>query len=121
MLEIEKTEGQGVIVLSLKGQLDALTAGKLKPVIDDLIEAGAPRVVYNLEALELIDSSGIGAFVSTFKRTRAAGGDTKLACIDGQPREVFQVLGFHRYIDVYDSVDKAIQKLVKNGHPRGVT
>ena len=113
MFKIKKSTNDGIVVLSLEGQLDALTAGKIKPVIDALMDQGTTQVIYDLARLEQIDSSGVGALVSTFKRTRAEGGDTKMACIIGQPREVFKVLGLYRYIDILDSVDTAVASFSK--------
>ncbi len=113
MFEFTKTVENEVVVLALKGQLDALTAGKIKPFLDSLLNGDAVRVVFDLSELTLLDSSGVGVIVSTFKRSRAKGGDTKLAAMQGQPREVFKILNFIRYIEVYNTVDEAVEKISK--------
>lgn len=113
MLDFSINIEDDVVVIALQGQLDALTAGKLKPVLDELLESDRVRVVYDLRELTLIDSSGVGVIVSTFKRTRTKGGDTNLAGMDGQPKEVFTVLNFHRYIKIFDTVEEAISDLAK--------
>ena len=90
MFKIDRKILGDVVILALSGQLDALTAGKIKPLLDELLAQGDNRIVYDLKELTLIDSSGIGAIVSTFKRARADGGDMKLAGICLQPLEVFR-------------------------------
>ncbi len=103
----------GVIILSLRGKLDALTAAKIKPVLDEILSNPGAEIVYDFDGLTLIDSSGIGVIVSTFKRSRADGGDTKIACIHDQPLEVFQVLNLHKYIEVFDAVETAAASFPK--------
>jgi anti-sigma B factor antagonist len=113
MFEIIKTNEDGIIILSLRGQLDALTSGKFKPILDEVLSSPGTGIVYDFHELDLIDSSGIGVIVSTFKRSRADGGDTKIACIHDQPLEVFRVLNLHKYIEVFDSVEAAKESFPK--------
>ncbi len=111
MLEFtQETRGNSVII-SLKGQLDAITAGTIKPTIEELISARTPYIILNLIDLSLIDSSGVGAIVSLFKRTRAQGGDTKIAHLNKQPREVFHLLRLDKAISIFDSVDQALESI----------
>jgi anti-sigma B factor antagonist len=113
MFDFQKHIENGVTVLKLKGHLDALTAGKIKPLLDDMLLKRNVYVVYDLQELSLIDSSGIGVVVSTFKRTRALGGNTIIAGIDNQPKQVFNVLCLHKYMEICDSVEEAIDRLSK--------
>jgi anti-sigma B factor antagonist len=109
MLEFKREKKEDVVVLSLKGQLDALTAGTMKPVMDELISSHSNRVVFNLDELTLIDSSGVGAIVSIFKRSRAQGGDTKIAHLSKQPKEVFRLLRLDKALSIFDTVEQAIE------------
>ncbi len=111
MLEIIKQNQDDVVVLGLKGQLDALTAAELRPVLEDLLVTHVRGIVFDLGELELIDSSGIGAIVAAFKRTRANGGDTKIANLGKQPLEVFKILKLDKAIDVFDSLGAALGSL----------
>ncbi|HMW03405.1 MAG TPA: STAS domain-containing protein, partial [Acidobacteriota bacterium] len=45
---------------------------------------------------DLIDSSGVGAIVSLFKRVRTLQGDVKIARLRGQPAEIFKLLRLDR-------------------------
>jgi anti-sigma B factor antagonist len=97
-----------VIVLSLEGQLDALTAGSMKPIVDDLMAAKATNIVFDLRKVTLIDSSGVGAIVSVFKRTRAWSGDTRISGLATQPLEVFKLLKLDKVIHIFNSAEQAI-------------
>lgn len=113
MFDVLRTEQEDVVVLSLTGQLDALTAGKTKPMLDEILSNSMVKIVYDLKNLTLIDSSGVGVIVSTFKRSRAGGGDMKLAALCSQPMEVFKVLSLDKTIPIFGSVEEAVASFNK--------
>ena len=112
MLEFQhRQEADNITVLALKGRLDALTAPELRPTIDGLVERGHNRVVCDLHDLETIDSSGVGAIVSLFKRSRMKGGDVKIARLRGQPKEIFRLLRLDRAFELCEELQTAIARL----------
>jgi anti-sigma B factor antagonist len=110
MLDYHKQEQSDVTVFSLKGNLDALTAPILKKEIEVLLSARKIHVVFDLKDLDLIDSSGVGAIVSLFKRVRTLQGDVKIAGLQGQPAEIFKLLRLDRAFEIFDSVDSAVER-----------
>ena len=50
------------------------------------------RVTVDLSALRLIDSSGVGAIVSLYKRVRAQGGKVGVTGLRDQPLAIFKLL-----------------------------
>jgi anti-sigma B factor antagonist len=110
MLEYEKEERGEITVFSLKGNLDALTASSLRKEIEALLAARKIYVVFDLAKLELIDSSGVGAIVSLFKRVRTLQGDVKIARLDGQPQEIFKLLRLDRAFEIFATVEEAIAR-----------
>ncbi len=111
MLEYSRsTTDRGVVVLVLSGRLDALTALEVRPTIDELVDQQQKKVVCDLGGLAMIDSSGVGAIVSLFKRLRTLGGDVKIARIGGQPQEIFHLLRLDQVFDVFETVAEAEAK-----------
>jgi anti-sigma B factor antagonist len=113
MLEFDRNDRDDVVVLILKGNLDALTAPELRPTIDDLVSSRKTKVIFDLKDLKLIDSSGVGAIVSLFKRVRMLGGDVKIACLANQPKEIFRLLRLDRAFDLFETVEEAERKFGK--------
>jgi len=110
MLTFLKEMRGSVLVLSLKGNLDAITVPELKPEIDGIITDRRTAVVVDLAGLTLIDSSGVGAIVSLFKRVRALSGDVKVAGVTAQPKEIFRLLRLDRAFDIHPTVEEAMAK-----------
>jgi anti-sigma B factor antagonist len=107
MLKFEQSIHQGITVLSASGNLDSLTVPEIRPHIEKIVEAGTRKVALDLSGLEVIDSSGIGAIVSLFKRVRGQGGDVKIVGVRGQPREILKLLGLERAFDIVATLDEA--------------
>jgi anti-sigma B factor antagonist len=86
------------VVLKIEGELDAVTVPDLRAAIDRLADSRPPQVVVDLSFLRVIDSSGVGAIVSLYKRVRATGGDVRVIGLRDQPLAIFQLLRLDRVL-----------------------
>lgn len=91
-MEHDLRREEGAIVLAIGGELDAMSVSELRPSIDQLVAAAPTPVVIELSGLKLIDSSGVGAIVSIYKRVRAAGGSVTVRGVRDQPLAIFRLL-----------------------------
>lgn len=78
--------------LYIRGELDALSAGELRPLLDSVVAEGRRDVTVDLAQLRLVDSSGVGALVSLYKRVRAGGGQVVFINVGSQPLVIFKLL-----------------------------
>jgi anti-sigma B factor antagonist len=83
-------------VLRLGGALDFQSAPELRAVFDELVASALPLVTLDLEGLKTIDSSGVGAIVSLFKRVKAGGGTLVVKNVKGQPLQICKLLKLER-------------------------
>jgi anti-sigma B factor antagonist len=91
-----RSDDGGRTILRIQGALDAVTAPELRPALDQLVAERRMQIVIDLSELSLIDSSGVGAIVSLFKRVRAAGGTVSIVGIREQPLAIFRLLRLDR-------------------------
>ncbi len=87
-----------VTVLRIVGALDAMSTPELRPVIDSIVADNRPTVEVDLSGLRLIDSSGVGAVVSLYKRMRAQGGQVTVKGLRDQPLAIFRLLRLDRVL-----------------------
>jgi anti-sigma B factor antagonist len=87
-----RTDEGGESRLQIEGALDALTVRDIRPVIDALVADRPRRVTVDIDKLTLIDSSGVGAIVSLFKRVKANGGNVVVINAREQPLAVLKLL-----------------------------
>jgi anti-sigma B factor antagonist len=86
----DREDGQPRI--RFEGALDALTVRDVRPMIDALIAGHPQKVTLDLDLVTRIDSTGVGAIVSLFKRVKAQGGEVVVVHAHDQPLAVLQVL-----------------------------
>jgi anti-sigma B factor antagonist len=88
----------GVSILRIEGELDALSVVELRPLISQVGEERPSQMVVDLSRLRLIDSSGVGAIVALFKVVRAYGGNLVVDGVCDQPLAILQLLHLDRVL-----------------------
>ena len=91
-----------------QGRLDYLSANDVRQALVGAIEAGWPRLVVDLSAVDFVDSSGLGALLGGLKAARAAGGDVRLAAVPEQARVVLSLTTLDRMFRTYATVEEAV-------------
>jgi anti-sigma B factor antagonist len=99
-MNFTREDNGDVTVLRISGSLDALSTPELRPTIDALVAEKRPRITVNLSDLRLIDSSGVGAIVSLYKRMRALGAKVEVVGLKDQPLAIFRLLRLDRIFTV---------------------
>ena len=107
-LRLDVTERDGVAVLAVHGEVDVSTAPRLRQQLVELASGGHDRAVVDLEAVDFLDSTGLGVLVSGLKRFRTLGGDLLLVCTQQRILKVFEITGLTRVFGIHDSVDAAV-------------
>jgi anti-sigma B factor antagonist len=79
----------GVSILRIEGELDALSVVELRPIIGQVVD---------LSRLRLIDSSGVGAIVALFKVVREYGGNLVVDGVRDQPLAILRLLRLDRVL-----------------------
>lgn len=88
----------GATRISIVGELDIISAPELRAAVDDLLAGKPARVEVDLSALRLLDSSGVGALVSLYKRVSAQGGQVIMSGLRDQPLAIFRLLRLDRVL-----------------------
>lgn len=97
-----------VTVLALQGSLDVITSPELERKVQELIDAGERRLVFDLERLDYVSSAGLRAFMLGIKQMTAAGGHVRFAGLSKAVRQVFDVAGLSFRLSLLPTVDEAI-------------
>ena len=78
--------------LTLKGSLDINTAPQLGEEVDRIVAKKPQKVVVDLSALDLIDSSGVAALVKLYQGVRGINGTINIVGARDQPLAIFKLL-----------------------------
>ena len=94
-LEVAVERHDGTTVLTVSGELDMMTAPKLRECL-----AGTDgTVVVDLLSVSFLDSSGIAALVDARKRLTDTGGNLLLRKPEGIVRRALEIIGLAGWIE----------------------
>ncbi|MFA6866138.1 MAG: STAS domain-containing protein [Clostridia bacterium] len=69
---VSTTKNNNNICINLEGELDQSVASKLRTQLDDyLLNTQAKNVIFNLDKLKFMDSTGIGLIMGRYKKLNA--------------------------------------------------
>ncbi|MEY8215983.1 MAG: STAS domain-containing protein [Colwellia sp.] len=95
-------------IIKLHGNFDAETVNSMKDDIETYSQFST-NIIFDLEQVPFIDSSGIGAIVFLYKRMVAKGFSVSVTGLTQQPLELFQMLFLDKTINCYQNVDNYLQ------------
>jgi anti-sigma B factor antagonist len=80
---------------------------KLHATVGDSL-AKYPDIVLQMDKVEFVDSSGLGALMRLLQAARAKGGDLKLSRLPANVRKAMEMTHLLAQFEVYDTVEEAI-------------
>ncbi len=107
-LGLDVTESDGATVLTVRGEVDVYTAPKLREKLVELVAQRRYMIVVDLEAVDFLDSTGLGVLVGGLKRLRSHDGDLSLVCTQHRILKVFEITGLTKVFTIHDSVGAAV-------------
>ncbi len=114
-VNIGEREHEGVILLDLNGRLVAgENVAALREKISELVASGKVNAVLNLQHVDYIDSSGLGAMVMCFTSIRRAEGKLKLLNLTRRNVELLVLTKLETVFEVFDEEQQAINSFFPN-------
>jgi anti-sigma B factor antagonist len=108
-LDITQREREGVVILDLKGRLtagDEATAFRDK--IAEVVQSGAHKLVANLEGVNYIDSTGLGALVVSATNLRKSSGNMKLLHLNRRNIELLVMTKLATVFEIFTDEQDAV-------------
>ncbi len=109
-MEISQREKDKVVILDIQGEIDLYNAPEIKDTIQKLIEQQKYNIIINLEKVSYIDSSGIGALISSLSNLKKYQGSLKIINVFASVKKVFELTKLTSFFEIYDSEDEALSK-----------
>ena len=107
-LTLATREVDGRTIVAVGGEIDVYTAPKLRDQITELVSNGSYNIVIDLEAVEFLDSTGLGVLVGGLKKVRAHDGSLELICSQERLLKIFRITGLAKVFVIHDSVDPSV-------------
>lgn len=105
-LETRQIDEALVITLLLE-ELDISNVSSFRETVARYLE-DSRRVVLRLDFVRFVDSSGLGAILSCFRRLREREAEFALSGANPEVMAVLEIVGMHKVLKVYSTIDAAI-------------
>lgn len=106
-LSLTTREAGGKTIIAVGGEIDVYTAPKLRDSITELVSGGVHDIVVDLEAVEFLDSTGLGVLVGGLKKVRAHDGSLELVCSQDRLLKIFRITGLAKVFVIHASAEAA--------------
>jgi anti-sigma B factor antagonist len=105
-----KTEQIGEVIVAhvFSDALDAGNAKEFRSQIAPFIVPGV-KLLFDLEKLKFVDSSGLGALLSCLRQVHAVKGEMKLCGMAKPVHALFELVRMHRVFDILITRDEALR------------
>ncbi len=108
-MELSVETVENVAVVKVPGRtLEASNVEEFKRNMAPILDKNT-SVVLDIQNLEFVDSSGLGAFLSCLRLLNVAGGELKISGMRKPVVALFELVRMHRICDVFDTVDEAVK------------
>ncbi len=91
---------RNALIIRLSGELDHSAAADIRREVDALIDdSGTRRLIFDLDDLQFMDSSGIGLMIGRYKRMARRGGSVAVRGPSERIDQIFQMAGLYQLVE----------------------
>ncbi len=119
-LEIEPRDREGITILELKGRItmgDEVSSFRQK--IRDLAKTADSKVILNMQHVDYIDSTGLGAIVMGSSAVRGAGGTIKLVNLNRRNVELLVSTKLATIFEIFNDEQDAVNSFFPGREIKG--
>lgn len=107
-MELKIRKNGDVYIVDVNGEMDLYNSYKLKELVMKMIEKGIKTFVINLEQVDYIDSSGIGALIYISSTVKKMSLKLALSNVHGSVKKVIELTKLTGYFPIANSVEEAL-------------
>jgi anti-sigma B factor antagonist len=108
-LKIRKS-GESYII-DVNGEMDLYNSYRLKELVMKMLEKKVERFIVNLEHVDYIDSSGIGALIYICSTIKKMNLRLVITNIHGSVKKVIELTKLMGYFPIAGTIDEALAKM----------
>ncbi len=100
------------LIIKLFGELDHHCSEQIRKKIDnEILNKNPSNIIFDMENLNFMDSSGIGVIIGRYKLLSSKGGKVIIVNQKPQVKRLYEICGLKRIIPEYEDTRTAIKTL----------
>lgn len=99
------------LIVSITGEIDAESVKSMRMKIDvEYEESGAKDIIFDMERVNFMDSTGVGMIIGRCKKIAPLGGRVKLFGCSGVVKRIVELSGLGKIVKIYENENSALGK-----------
>lgn len=107
-MDIQQRESNGISILDFSGNLDTNNSIAAEKVVNQLVDSGCDKILFNFKDLNFIASSGLRILLATAKKLKASSGTMYVCNLNETVQEVFDISGFAQILNMAADEEQAL-------------
>lgn len=107
-MELKIRKNGDVYIIDVNGEMDLYNSYKLKELVMKMIEKNVKVFIINLEQVDYIDSSGIGALIYICSTIKKMNLKLSISNIHGSVKKVIELTKLMAYFPIANSIEEAL-------------
>ena len=108
-MELRIENHHDIDVIAITGRLDLVSSSALKDTIRQRLSERRAHFVLDMEKVTFINSSGLGALISSLRDVRLSGGRIVLCHMEPYVEEIFTLTGLTKVFDCYATAAESLE------------
>ena len=108
-LQLEIAEKGGVSVVSIRGDVTAVTGGSIEEAYNGMTRGGVRRILFLFGKDCYINSGGIAILIGIASASRKSGQAVRVAGLSEHFRKIFHMMGLTKYVTIFPTEEEALK------------
>ncbi len=109
-MTMSSRQAGSVTIVDISGRIElGEESAALRELISQLVSEGHTQILLNLGEVHYIDSSGLGALVSSFTTVKKQGGELKLLNLTAKVTDLMQITKLYTVFDISNDEAAALK------------
>ncbi len=109
-LDISEEVKGDVLILRIKGRLDAISSPSAEKKVFECINNGQYKLLLDFGGVVYLSSAGMRMLLSTTKKLKAMPGKMVVCSINGNVMDVLKMSGFDHVLEIAANQDEGLRK-----------
>lgn len=110
-MEVSLEERGEVVIVRVKGRLDAASSPQLQAAIDSVVDGGHFKILLNFQEVDYLSSAGMRLMLAVSKKLSSLEGKVVACSLHDDVMEVIKMAGFNQVIEFYPSESESLAHL----------
>lgn len=110
-MELSMRKSGETYIVDVKGEMDLYNAHQLKELVNKMLEKKINSFVINMEAVEYIDSSGVGSLIAICNTLKKQSAKLAISGVHGSVKKVIELTKLTTFFPLANSLEDALKRV----------